>query len=93
MGAFDYPDWDSFMKTSFAGRYDFPLVAPETPSFMQQPIARTPDDLKGADVVVIGAPYVAAEDGKYAGVPMEDWIEAPKRAGASRPGVRIPSRL
>ncbi len=75
----DYPDWETFMATSFAGRREFPLVAPETPSFMSRPVARTPDDLKGADVVIIGAPYVAAEDGKYAGVAMEEWIEAPKR--------------
>ncbi|MDA0952428.1 MAG: arginase family protein, partial [Proteobacteria bacterium] len=79
MGAFDYPDWDTFMKTSFAARGEFPLVAPETPSFMRQPVAKTAKDLEGADVVIIGAPYVAAEDGKYAGVPMEDWIAAPKR--------------
>ena len=59
------------MKTSFAARYDFPLIAPETPSFMQQDVAKTPQDLEGADVVVIGAPYVAAKDGIYAGVPME----------------------
>ena len=74
-----YPDWETFMATSFAGRREFPLVAPETPSFMSRPVARTPDDLEGADVVIIGAPYVAAEDGKYAGVAMEEWIEAPKR--------------
>ena len=74
-----YPDWETFMATSFAGRRKFPLVAPETPSFMSRPVAKTPDDLEGADVVIIGAPYVAAEDGKYAGVAMEEWIEAPKR--------------
>ncbi len=74
-----YPDWKTFLATSFAGRNEFPLIAPETPSFMSQPVAETVADLQGADVVIIGAPYVAAEDGKYAGVPMEDWIEAPKR--------------
>ena len=30
-------------------------------------------------MVIIGAPYVAASGGYYAGVPMEDWIAAPKR--------------
>ncbi len=74
-----YPDWETFMATSFAGRREFPLVAPETPSFMSRPVATTPEDLEGADVVIIGAPYVAAEDGQYAGVAMEEWIEAPKR--------------
>ena len=79
MGAFDYPDWSTFMTTSFAARQSFPLVAPETPSFMSQPVATKAADLEGADVVIIGAPYVAAQEGKYAGVPMEDWIAAPKR--------------
>lgn len=79
MSSTGYPDWETFMATSFAGRREFPLVAPETPSFMSRPVARAPEDLAGADVVIIGAPYVAAEDGKYAGVAMEEWIEAPKR--------------
>ena len=79
MSASGYPDWETFLATSFAGRNDFPLVAPETPSFMSRPVATTPADLEGADVVVIGAPYVAAENGQYAGVAMEEWIEAPKR--------------
>ena len=77
------------MKTSFAARYDFPLIAPETPSFMQQDVAKTPQDLEGADVVVIGAPYVAAKDGIYAGVPMEDWISATKRV--RQQSARYPS--
>ncbi len=79
MSSTGYPDWETFMATSFAGRREFPLVAPETPSFMSRPVARTPDELEGADVVIIGAPYVAAENGQYAGVAMEEWIEAPKR--------------
>jgi len=89
MGAFDYPDWETFMKTSFAARREFPLIAPETPSFMSQPVAGTAADLEGADVVIIGAPYVAAEDGSYAGVPMEDWIAAPKRV--RQQSARYPS--
>ena len=75
----DYPTWDEFIATSFAARHEWPLLAPETPSFMAREIARQPRDLEGADVVVIGAPYVAPSNGLYAGVPMEDWIEAPKR--------------
>ena len=77
------------MTTSFAARYDFPLIAPETPSFMAQDVAKTPEDLKGADVVIIGAPYVAAKDGFYAGVPMEDWISATKRV--RQQSARYPS--
>lgn len=89
MSTNEYPSWEEFMTTSFAARYDFPLIAPETPSFMQQPVAKTPEDLQGADVVVIGAPYVAAKDGMYAGVPMEDWISATKRV--RQQSARYPS--
>jgi agmatinase len=89
MSSSAYPDWRSFMATSFAGRRTFPLVAPETPSFMSQPVAKTAADLKGADVVVIGAPYVAAQNGLYAGVPMEEWVSAPKRV--RQQSARYPS--
>ncbi len=89
MASNDYPSWEEFMKTSFAARHEFPLIAPETPSFMAQPVATTPADLEGADVVVIGAPYVAASEGLYAGVPMEDWISAPKRV--RQQSARYPS--
>ena len=89
MSAQDYPSWEEFKKTSFASRYDYPLIAPETPSFMAQPVAKTAEDLEGADVVVIGAPYVAASGGLYAGVPMEDWIAAPKRV--RQQSARYPS--
>lgn len=85
----DYPDWEEFMRTSFASRHEFPLLAPETPSFMAQPIAKTSADLQGADVVIIGAPYVAASDGLYAGVAMEQWISAPKRV--RQQSARYPS--
>ena len=85
----DYPDWDTFMATSFAAGRSFPMVAPETPSFMSQPVARSAAELEGADVVVIGAPYVAASGGLYAGVAMEDWIAAPKRV--RQQSARYPS--
>jgi arginase family enzyme len=84
-----YPSWDEFMKTSFAARRDFPLLAPETPSFMGCKVVKTARGLKGADVVIIGAPYVAASGGLYAGVPMEDWIAAPKRV--RQQSARYPS--
>ena len=84
-----YPSWDEFMTTSFAAGREFPLLAPETPSFMGRRVAKRPSDLRGADIVVIGAPYVAATGGKYAGVPLEDWIAAPKRV--RQQSVRYPS--
>ena len=38
----------------------------------------SPADLKGADVVIIGAPYVASWK-EYAGVSKSEWIAGPKR--------------
>ena len=89
MSAHRYPTWEEFTTTSFAARHEWPLIAPETPSFMSQQIAERPEDLQGADVVVIGAPYVAASGGVYAGVAMEDWIAAPKRV--RQQSARYPS--
>ena len=40
MGATDYPSWEEFTTTSFAASNQWPLLAPETPSFMSRPIAR-----------------------------------------------------
>ena len=89
MGATDYPSWEEFTTTSFAASNQWPLLAPETPSFMSRAIARDAKDLEGADVAIIGAPYVAATGGYYAGVPMEDWIAAPKRV--RQQSARYPS--
>ena len=89
MSVDNYPDWEEFMRTSFAARHEFPLLAPETPSFMAQPIAKTAAELEGTDVVIIGAPYVAATNGLYAGVAMEHWISAPKRV--RQQSARYPS--
>ena len=84
-----YPTWDEFMTMSFAAGRKFPLLAPETPSFMSRRVAKRPSDLKGADVVIIGAPYVAATGGMYAGVALEEWIAAPKRV--RQQSARYPS--
>jgi agmatinase len=48
------------------------------PTFMGLPLATSANDLKGADAVIIGAPYVAAW-GEYAGVSKSEWIAGPKR--------------
>ncbi|MEE9198276.1 MAG: arginase family protein [Dehalococcoidia bacterium] len=49
------------------------------PTFMGVPHAATPDDLRGADAVIMGAPYVATSTDKYAGVHKDEWIAGPKR--------------
>ena len=45
MAASDYPTWEEFTTTSFAARHQWPLLAPETPSFMARDIAS--DDSRG----------------------------------------------
>ena len=78
-----YPTWEHFIKTKqapyFSNRKDFPMLMAETPTFMGVPVAKTPNDLKGADAVIIGAPYVATSSEEYMGVSKYEWIQAPKR--------------
>ncbi len=88
MCAASYPSWERFLKTSRARRYKWPLVAPETPSFMGAPPVTRPDEIKGADFAILGAPYVATYGDQYAGVHMNEWIAAPKRV--RQQSVRYP---
>jgi agmatinase len=54
------------------------MIDADMPTFMARPLATSPADLKGADAVIIGAPYVAGW-GEYAGVGKSEWIAGPKR--------------
>jgi len=79
-----FPEWKDirdFLAPGNASEYglkesDYPMIDDETPTFMRQPLATRPEDLKGADVVIIGAPYVA---GDFVGIPKKVWAAAPKR--------------
>ena len=79
MSAMTYPTWEEFKRTSLAASRTFPMIMPEMPTFMGAPHATTREDLRGADVVIIGAPYVASATEEYLGVPTSEWIAAPKR--------------
>ncbi|MBH64817.1 MAG: agmatinase [Alphaproteobacteria bacterium] len=65
------------------------MINDETPTFMGVPLARSTGDLSGADVAIIGAPYVAGARGKYAGVDKAEWLAAPKRV--RQQSARYPS--
>jgi agmatinase len=54
------------------------MIEADMPTFMAQPLALSPADLRGADAVIIGAPYVASWT-EYAGVGKSEWIAGPKR--------------
>lgn len=54
------------------------MLDSETPTFLGQPLACCREDLDGADVVVIGSPYVVpAPD--YAGISTDDLRRGPRR--------------
>ncbi len=79
-----YPEWSEIWRNRMDNTFSFmapwyvPMMATETPTFMGRPHASKPEELKGADVVIIGAPYVAGWGG-YAGVGKEEWLAAAKR--------------
>lgn len=79
-----YPSWDEIERNRMENTFSFmapwyvPMIEAETPTFMARPHATKPEELKGADVVIIGAPYVAGWRG-YAGVGKDEWLAAPKR--------------
>ena len=86
MAVLTYPNWEElmtsweeFIKGSFGAEWKASMIAPETPTFMGLPHATRPDELKGADAVIIGAPYVATSTEKYAGVDRNEWLAAPRR--------------
>ena len=74
-----YPDWEQIRTSTFMRKRDFPRLAEDTPTFMGRPHATSTKDLKGADVVIIGAPYAAGWGNQYAGVDKGDWLAAAKR--------------
>lgn len=55
-----------------------PMIYADMPTFMGQPYAFSPDDLKGADAVIIGSPYVAGWK-DYAAKPREEWASGVKK--------------
>ena len=73
-----YPAWDDVRNSVFARTRYFPMIDADMPTFMAQPLVTSPADLRGADVAIIGAPYVAGW-GEYAGVSKSEWIAGPKR--------------
>jgi len=83
-----YPEWEQTRNGIFARARYFPMIEVDQPTFMGRPLATSAADLVGADVVIIGAPYVAGW-GEYAGVPKTDWIAGPKRV--RQQSIRYPT--
>jgi agmatinase len=82
-------DWDEIRSHYRVKDREFPMLTPDTPTFMGLPHARNAADLAGADAVIIGSPYVAGSKGKYAGVDKTEWVQAPRRV--RQQSIRYPS--
>ena len=74
----NYPKWDDIRNSIFARTRYFPMIDADMPTFMGLPLATSATDLRSADIVIIGAPYVAGW-GEYAGVGKAEWIAGPRR--------------
>ncbi len=75
----NYPNWKETRESMWAAERSFPMIDEETPTFLAQPHAKNKQDLKGADVVIIGSPYVSSSSDEWAGIAKEHWLAAPKR--------------
>jgi agmatinase len=74
-----YPDWNTIANSTRVKRKTFPRFAEDMPSFLGVPIALSPADLRGADVVIIGAPFAAGWGKTYGDLDKEHWLAGPKR--------------
>jgi agmatinase len=87
-----YPEWGKIKDALLASRgptaIGVPMIEADMPTFMGQPYATCPEDLKGADVVIIGSPYVAGWT-EYSGVDKKEWLAAPKRV--RQQSIKYPS--
>src|SRR5262245_55756828 len=73
-----YPAWDDIRNSTFTRTRNFPMIEAEMPTFMGQPLAISSADLRGAEAVIIGAPYAAGWT-TYAGLDKREWLAGPKR--------------
>jgi agmatinase len=74
-----YPSWDEIRSSWFVGGRHFPLMAHDTPTFMGTSLVTEPEELAGADFVIIGSPYVTSWTDEFGGVAKDEWLAAPKR--------------
>ncbi len=75
----NYPDWKETREGMWAASLQFPMINEDTPSFLGRPYIKQKEDLHGADVVIIGSPYVSSSTDEWAGVAKEHWLAAPQR--------------
>ncbi len=79
MATDNYPDWATISSSTRVGVKRYPRLAEDMPTFLGVPVAISPKDLEGADVVIIGAPFAAGWGDQYSGVDKSVWLAGPKR--------------
>ena len=75
----EYPEWSKIVTSTRVKNKIFPRLAEDMPTFLGVPVALSPKDLEGADVVIIGAPFAAGWGDQYQGVDKTLWLAGPKR--------------
>lgn len=83
-----YPEWDVVKESLFDVR-EVPMINEDTPTFMRRAFAKTPAELEGTDVVIIGSSYVAGSEGSLWGVDRGEWAASSKRV--RQQSARYPS--
>jgi agmatinase len=73
-----YPEWEEIRGNLFDTK-EVPMMNEDTPTFMRRDLATTPQDLEGADIVIIGSNYVTSVGDTCWGVKKEEWVAAAKR--------------
>ncbi|MBD1553113.1 arginase family protein [Pseudomonas typographi] len=74
-----YPTWPEILAGKHWRTTHFPRIKEDMPTFLGVPHAIREDDLQGADVVIIGAPFAAGWGSKYSGVDKAEWLAATTR--------------
>jgi agmatinase len=75
----EYPPWSVIRESHFVRGHDLPMIEADMPTFMRRPHAIGVEDLRDADVAIIGSSFVAGWSDEYAQVPKIEWAESPKR--------------
>jgi len=73
-----YPEW-SVIKENYFFTNELPMISEDTPTFMRRPFITAPQDLEGADVVIIGSTYVSSVEDSFWGRKTEEWAAAAQR--------------
>jgi agmatinase len=73
-----YPEWEEIRARLF-DTDDVPMINEDTPTFMRRPHAKSPQDLAGADIAIIGSTYVSSIGEYFWGVRTAEWAAAAQR--------------